>query len=330
MPYRVGCMCVAVLALASLRATHSRAADAPPAAVAPFSADEARELQEAWAAHLKTPAMAEDQLGIRLALIPAGEFTMGSPAGLKRHNGWMADAETEHLVRITRPFYLSVHEVSRAAFRVFVEETGYESDAEKGSEGDWGMNPATGKFESGLGCTWRDPRFEQTDEHPVVSVSWHDATAFCRWLSRKEKATYRLPTEAEWEYACRAGTEGQFAFGDSLSSAQANCNGEQGYNGAEAGPNHLGTVPRGTFAANAFGLFDLHGNAWEWCADWYAPYAGEGADDPTGPSEGALRIMRGGGWHNSAYWLRSALRLRFTPTSRSNNVGFRVLREMKP
>ena len=214
---------------------------------------------------------------------------MGSPESLQKHTGWMADSETQHRVRLTRPFYIGAHEVSLAAFRAFVDETNYETDAEKGSEGDVAMNPKTRKFEKNLGFTWKNPGFEQSDKHPVVCVSWHDARAFCRWLSRKEGATYRLPTEAEWEYACRAGTTTRFCAGEAFSSLQANGDGTKAYNGAKPGPNRLGTVPLETFEANAFGLYEMHGNVWEWCSDWYAPYDKGPAVDPIGAKSGELR-----------------------------------------
>lgn len=308
-------------------ATPLRDGDATPAK-APFSAAEARQLQETWAKHLDVPVVQQNHLGMQLQLIPPGEFMMGSPESLRKHKGWMADPEIQHEVRITRPFYVGAHEVPLAAFRAFIDETGYETDAEKGSEGDLGMNPKTRKFQSGLGFTWRAPGFEQSDDHPVVSVSWHDARAFCRWLSRKEGVTYRLPTEAEWEYACRAGTTTEFWVGDVMSSLQANGSGTKVYKDAKPGPNRVGTVASETFAANAFGLYEVHGNVWEWCSDWYAPYDAGAAVDPVGPQSGELRVVRGGGWNNGMYWLRSAIRLRFIPTMRSNNVGFRVVQEV--
>jgi formylglycine-generating enzyme required for sulfatase activity/WD40 repeat protein len=311
-----------------VRRTPERVVDQPSFAVVPFSTEEATRFRDSWAAYLGVPAVKKSQLGMQLKLIPPGEFTMGSPESLPKYPGWMADPETQHQVRLTRPFYIGAHEVSLAAFRAFVDETDYETDAEKKSEGDWAMNPKTRKFEKDLGFTWKKPGFEQSDEHPVVCVSWHDARAFCRWISRKEGATYRLPTEAEWEYACRAGTTTCFWAGEALSSLQANGSGTKAYNDAKPGPNRLGTVPLEAFEANAFGLYEVHGNVWEWCSDWYAPYDKGPAVDPIGAESGELRVMRGGGWNNGMYYLRSALRLRFTPTTRSNNVGFRIVQEI--
>ena len=117
-------------------------------------------------------------------------------------------------MRITQPFYLGVHEVTRGQFRRFVDEAGYQTEAEKDGKGGWGWNEETKKFEQNPRFTWQNPGFEQTDEHPVVNVSWNDAVAFIAWLSRKEGKTYRLPTEAEWEYACRAGTTTRYSCGD--------------------------------------------------------------------------------------------------------------------
>jgi parallel beta-helix repeat protein len=159
-------------------------------------------------------------------------------------------------------------------------------------------------------------------------VSWNDAVAFCRWLSRKEGKTYRLPTEAEWEYACRAGKATPFSHGERLSSRQENINGTQLDGGAEAGP-YLGRPAAvGSYAANAFGVFDMHGNAAEWCADWYAPdYTRAGAEDPKGPAAGSQHVVRGGVWNYGAVVARAAHRHPHPPDHRSNLIGFRVVRE---
>ena len=152
-----------------------------------------------------------NSIGMRLTLIPEGTFEMGSPEGDKDAE---QDEKPQHRVRITRPFYLGVHEVTRGQFRRFVDEAGYQTEAEKDGKGGWGWNEETKKFEQNTRYTWQNPGFEQTDDHPVVNVSWNDATAFAEWLSRKEGKTYRLPTEAEWEYACRAGTTSRYSCDD--------------------------------------------------------------------------------------------------------------------
>ena len=148
---------------------------------------------------------------MKLKLIPADEFLMGSPDTDKDAKD---DEKPQHRVRITRPFYLGVHEVTRGQFRRFVDDSGYQTEAEKDGNGGLGWNEAANKFEQAPRYTWREPGFEQTDEHPVVNVSWNDAVAFAEWLGKKEGKTYRLPTEAEWEYACRAGTTTRYFCGD--------------------------------------------------------------------------------------------------------------------
>ncbi len=150
-------------------------------------------------AHLQKPGIT-NSLDMRLAYIPAGQFGMGSP----RDEPGRESQEQRHSVELTKDFYLGVHEVTVGQFREFVVDTGYKTEAERDGEGSWGITP-TGKFERDAKHNWKAPGFDQTDDHPVVDVSWNDAKAFCDWLSKKEKRTYRLPTEAEWEYACRAG-----------------------------------------------------------------------------------------------------------------------------
>ena len=160
-------------------------------------------------------------IGMKLALAPSGEFKMGSResaedtaaffnktyGGDDLRAGFFKDEHPQHRVRITRPFYLGAYHVTRGQFRQFVADTGYKTDAKKGEKpGAYGWDPDAKEFSSNDKYSWRNAGFEQTDEHPVVNVSWNDAVAFCKWLSRKEGKTYRLPTEAEWEYACRAGT----------------------------------------------------------------------------------------------------------------------------
>ncbi|TVS08568.1 MAG: formylglycine-generating enzyme family protein [Planctomycetaceae bacterium] len=323
----------------------------PPLAVAPFDAEDARAHQEAWAEHLGVEVEIENSVGMQLRLIPPGEVMMGSaesaeelakafqeygapPASL------FEDEHPRHRVRITRPFYLGVHEVTLGQFRQFVEETGYRTDAEKGTggvKGAFGIDPKTGKPGIFAEYSWRNAGFEQTDEHPVVNVSWNDAVEFCRWLSRKEGKTYRLPTEAEWEYACRAGTTTRHYHGDDPEDLAAVDNvGDATFRAKfphwdwtiEAEDGYVFTSPVGKFEANAFGLYDMHGNVWEWCADWYDAkyYANSPVDDPPGPASGSYRVGRGGSWGHGAASCRSADRNWEGPVNRNGNLGFRLAR----
>ncbi|MCY2986701.1 MAG: formylglycine-generating enzyme family protein, partial [Planctomycetota bacterium] len=163
--------------------------------------------------------------------------------------------------------------------------------------------------------SWDDRRFNQP-EQPVVSVSWDEAQAFCEW------AEVRLPTEAEWEYACRAGTTTQYSFGDDEKML-----GEYGWFDQNSGGQ---TQPVGAKNPNPWGLHDVHGNVWEWCQDWFSEkYYGQSPGvDPTGPLEGSFRVYRGGGWHDSAGFCRSAYRGRFWPSDRGGDLGFRVARSL--
>ena len=204
-----------------------------------------------------------------------------------------------------KPFYLGTTEVTRGQFRRFVDEAGYKTEAEKDGKGGWRANLA-------------DHGFEQTDEHPVVNVSWNDAVAFAAWLSRKEGQTYRLPTEAEWEYACRAGTTTRYSSGDDPEGLAAVAKLWQ----------WKGTAPVGRYNPNAWGLFDMHGNVWEWCADGYAAdyYKGSPVDDPPGAAGSSDRVFRGGSWNGEPRYARSASRDGLAPESRSGGLGFRLAR----
>jgi formylglycine-generating enzyme required for sulfatase activity len=209
---------------------------------------------------------------IKLRLIPRGEFLMGSPEGEGQ-----ADEHPQHRVRITWPFYLGVTEVTRGQFRHFVDDAGYRTEAERDGKGGYGFNEA-GQWVQDPRYTWQNARFEQTDEHPVVNVSWNDAVAFSAWLSRKEGVTYRLPTEAEWEYACRSGTATKYCNGDdpeglaavgNIADATAKAR-YPDWTTTIAQDGFLYTAPVGRYNPNACGLYDMHGNVWEWCSDGYA------------------------------------------------------------
>jgi formylglycine-generating enzyme required for sulfatase activity len=286
------------------------------------------------------PRTITNSIGMTLTLIPPGEFMMGSDATdtdaqddefLDKASG----KKEKHRVRITRPFHLGVTEVTRGQFRRFVDDAGYRTEAEKDGKGGYGWNEEKKEFEQNPRYNWQNAGFEQTDDHPVVNVSWNDAQAFIAWLSRKEGQTYRLPTEAEWEYACRAGTTTRFACGDDPEGLAAVGNVADG-TAKEKYPDWKGTIaardgfvytaPAGRYRSNAFGLFDMHGNVWEWCSDGYAAgyYEQSPADDPTGSVGSQSRAIRGGGWYTDPRNCRSAFRFRYAQGDRYDYLGFRV------
>jgi len=237
--------------------------------------------------------------------IPAGEFTMGSPAS---ETGRQND-ETQHQVRLSS-FYMSKYAVTVAEFRKFVEATGIEK--KDGVNWRYGVSGSV--------------RPASEDNHPVIHVSWNDAVAYCQWMSAKTGKTYRLPTEAEREYACRAGSVTAFNTGNTITVQQAN------FVNAE-GQYRANTVPVDSFAPNAWGLYNMHGNVWEWCSDWYgetyyATCKAQGVvTNPSGPSSSpySYRVLRGGGWFGSARGCRSANRRGDAPDFRYNLVGFRLV-----
>jgi formylglycine-generating enzyme required for sulfatase activity len=263
------------------------------------SAEAVRRAQAAWAKYLGRQVEEEDEIapGVKMVfvLVPPGHFRMGSPVWEKDR----FDNETQHEVELTQPFYLGKFEVTQAQYKAVT-----------------GQNPSHFK-----GVTL-----------PVEQVSWEEASAFAKELSgnRGLKHLYRLPTEAEWEYACRGGRPSSqpFGIGDgrSLSSTQANFNGDLPYGGAAQGPHLAKTTPVGQYAANALGLYDMHGNIWEWCADWFGDYPSGKVTDPSGPSGGTARVARGGGWYFHAGVCRAAHRGSRAPGGRSDRLGFRLAR----
>jgi formylglycine-generating enzyme required for sulfatase activity len=274
----------------------------------------------------------ETSIGLALVRIPAGEFTMGSPVSEK---GRRAD-EPQHKVRITRDFFLGRCEVTRGQFKQFVEATGYRTEAERGARGGYGVDSQSFKL---LGpdkkFDWRVTGFEQTDEHPVVNVSWNDAVAFCRWLGETEGDVFRLPTEAEWEYACRAGKTTSFTSGDDPEQVveYANIVDTRAHEiypdriAVAASDGFVFTAPVGTFRPNAWGLYDMHGNVWEWTADWYAVPEATDVVDPHGPASGREKVIRGGDWYHDWSFARSAQRYPIPPDLCRRHAGFRVVRE---
>jgi len=281
----------------------------------------------------------KNSVGMELIFIPPGKFTMGSQ---ETEPGREAQ-EVQHGVEITKGFYLGKHEVSVGQFKHFVADTKFKTDGERDGNGAFGINDAGLFGERHSNFTWKSPGFEQTDKHPVVGISWSDAKAFCTWISKKEKKVYRLPTEAEWEYACRAGTTSAYSFGDNGEKLAENGNGADATArarypswsiGIKAKDGHIFAAPVGQFKANAFGLHDMHGNVWEWCEDWYEPnsYAKEEQIDPVGPKMGKNKVQRGGGWSSDSKRLRSAARVGRDPVAyRGGYLGFRVvIQERRP
>ncbi len=245
-------------------------------------------------------------LGMKLMRVNAGKFKRGSP---DEERGRFDDEGPQHDVEITRPFYLGAHEVTVGQFRVFAQESRYKTAAEREGQG-------------GGRKTWRAPGLEQTENHPVVYVTWNDAVAFCDWLSAKEGKTFDLPTEAEWEYACRAGTDTAYCFGDDPKPLgdYAWFSGNSGSRAREVG----------TKKPNGWGLYDMHGNVWEWCADGYVRYQAGSFQDPKGVNREGRRVLRGGTWLLDHKVCRSAGRIHRAPDVRHDVVGFRVAYRSDP
>lgn len=324
-----------------------------------------------------TAGMETNKFGMRLALIPAGEFNMGSdesaaklekafeepndpgvailgdvsipsafdPPGFpefSKPKDYSAEGPV-HRVKITKPFYLGVLEVTKGQFRRFVAASHYLTDAEKDGKGGWQWVQQAETLVQKPEFNWQsDP--QQGEDEPVVNVSWNDAKAFCDWLSAEEGKPYRLPTEAEWEYACRAGADTRFYGGDNEAALLkiGNVRGfrlelvsetkQKGFTHTRMAPRpkdgYAFAAPGGRFRPNGFGLFDMTGNVSEWCADWFdgAYYATSPAQDPAGPANGATRALRGGGWDSAPVRARSAFRSGAAPTDRFGSIGFRVAR----
>ncbi len=269
----------------------------------------------------------KEKLGLIFVYIPPGEFMMGSP---KEEPG-RYDNETLHKVTLTKGFYMQTTTITVGHWKAFVSETGYKSEAETGD----GAYAWTGtEWKKDKDRNWKTPGFEQTEQCPVTCVSWNDVQEFVKWLNLKEGGEkYRLPTEAEWEYACRAGTTTPFHFGKCLSTEQANYDGNYPLEGCPKGQYRGKTVPVGSFAQNAWGLYDMHGNVWEWCqdnCDWNSDkkivvtdtYV-DGISDPLSEI-GSDRVIRGGSWDDYAQDCRSASRSSGTPDDRDSYLGFRL------
>jgi Uncharacterized conserved protein len=215
--------------------------------------------------------------------------------------------------------------VTVGQWRSFIGDTGYRTEAELGG----GAFAWTGsKWEKNEGYYWDNPGFSQTDRQPVTCVSWNDVQKFITWLNRKEEVDkYRLPTEAEWEYACRAGTTTPFYTGDCISTDQANYDGNYPMPNCSKGRYKKKTTNVASFPSNKWGLYDMHGNVREWCEDWYkSNYPSGHVTNPKGSSSASGRVLRGGSWGSNAGNARSANRDRYYPVGRGGHIGFRVAR----
>jgi formylglycine-generating enzyme required for sulfatase activity len=261
--------------------------------------------------------------GMEFVFVKGGCFEMGDTFGDGNQ-----DERPLHKVCVD-DFYLGKYEVRVGDFRKFVNETGYRTEAESGDgcytyKGDkWGKD---------RNANWRNPGFVIDDRHPVVCVSWNDSMAFIDWLKRKTGKQYRLPREAEWEYAGRnGGRQHKYSWGNG--DPAGNIADESGkrrffgwtiWNGYDDG--YIFTAPVGSFRPNDLGLYDMTGNVWEWCSDWYGEsyYQGSPRNNPEGPGHGSYKVIRGGSWNVSPGDVRAANRDWFGPADRGYSLGFRL------
>jgi formylglycine-generating enzyme required for sulfatase activity len=256
-----------------------------------LTAEEAKARQYDAGQQLEQPVEITNSLGMRFVLIPAGRFMMGSPPTEIDHG----DAERPHEVVLTKSFYMGTTEVTQSQWTAVMKT---------------------------------NPSFLEGADLPVETITWAEAVEFCDKLSAAENVVYRLPTESEWEYACRAGTTTPFSTGTTIRSDQANYDARKTYGSGVVGQYREATTPAASFAANAWGLHDMHGNVWEWCADWFGEYPGGTVTDPLGAKKGDARVVRGGCWINDPAICRSANRGHTEPESWNFHFGFRVVREV--
>ncbi|MEN8219063.1 MAG: bifunctional serine/threonine-protein kinase/formylglycine-generating enzyme family protein [Pseudomonadota bacterium] len=283
----------------------------------PELADQVREAEERMAELDKKPGkvfrdrLKDGSLGPEMVWIPAGRFRMGDIQG-----GGESNEKPVHSVSVNG-FAMERYEVTVGEFRRFVNATGYKTTAEK-KNSCYSYSQGWKYVE---GANWRSPGFSQADTEPVVCVSWHDATAYAKWLSEQTGQQYRLPTEAQWEYVARAGTETKYWWGNEIGKNKANCDNDS------CGDRFKYTAPVGSFAPNPFGIYDTVGNVWEWVQDIYSSdyYSSSISSDPSGPSTGSRRVFRSGGWFISASLCRAAIRRYDSPGARYGSIGFRLL-----
>ncbi len=274
-------------------------------------------------------------------LIHGDQFLMGSPESEVSRR----DEETQHLVRLD-DFYMAKYPITVAQFETFIADRNYKTDADRNYKTDADRNYKTDADKKGGSYIWTGKDYkkksgvnwkcdvsgdiQKNKQHPVIHISWNDASEYCKWLSKKSNK-FRLPTEAEWEYACRAGTITPFNTGENLTTDQANYNGNYPYNNLPTGKYVEKTISVGSYPSNEWGLYDMHGNVFEWCSDWYgSDFYKECKEkgivkNPIGPEIGSDRVLRGGSWYDGAEGCRSANRSGATPVIRSFNIGFRLV-----
>ncbi|MBM4042059.1 MAG: formylglycine-generating enzyme family protein [Planctomycetes bacterium] len=289
----------------------------------------------------------ENGLGMKFVLVPPGEFLMGSTPD--EHKALIARVgegkirperiaveKPAHTVRITEPVLFGKHEVTVGQFRRFVQATDHKTDAERGG----GAHASGGldTWEKKADATWRKPGFEQGDDHPVVCVSWRDAQAFVAWLNKADAKkprgwAYRLPTEAEWEFAARGPDRFEWAWGNDWDGTRANFADKQSglpWGDKATDDGHARTAPVGAYSPKgdtSLGIADLTGNVWEWCDDWFDPayYQTSPAADPVNRKEGNRRVERGGSWAFTPDYCRAAFRFALEPGESYDTLGFRIV-----
>lgn len=277
------------------------------------------------ASSVDLPTQWSNELGMHFARIPAGEF---------QHAG---STETTPPTRIGRAYLIASHEVTVGQFQSFVQSTGYLTDAET-DEIRGGFGWTEGGIRQSEDFSWRETGFPQSPDHPVVNVSWNDAVAFARWLSEQDGHHYRLPTEAEWEHACRATAVSRFSLGDSYTQIAGHANIADNAlkeilpslkTDMQVSDNFAFTAPVRSLAPNDWGIHDMHGNVMEWCQDWWdTPSSLGGKLNPTGPESGSFKVVRGGGWSSPAIQATASTRLGLPPHLRDCTCGFRLVVEL--